>query len=208
MRELVLLRHGETAWSRAGRHTGRTDVPLTERGREQAAAAGALLAGRAFALVLSSPLQRARETAGLAGYADPRLEPDAVEWDYGGYEGLTSEQIRAQVGHDWTIFSDGVVPGATPGESLAQVAARADRVLARALEARGDVLLFSHGHFLRVLAARWVGQPPGFAARLALGTAALSRLGYEHGTPAVLEWNRSAGLSPPGADAGATPRGG
>lgn len=191
MNEVVVVRHGETEWSRDGRHTGLTDVPLTATGESQALAVAGGLRGGEFALVLCSPLQRARRTASLAGFADAAVDPDLVEWDYGGYEGLTTGAIRAEVGHDWTIFADGVPPGATPGESLADVGARADRVVSRVRDVDGDVLLFSHGHFLRVLAARWVGEEPGFGARLALSTATISRLGSEHALPVVLEWNRT-----------------
>jgi broad specificity phosphatase PhoE len=195
MGEVVVVRHGQTEWSVSGRHTGRTDVALTPTGEQQAAAVGRTLRGRSFAAVLSSPLIRARRTAEIAGFAAPQVDPDLVEWDYGGYEGLTTAEIRAQVGHAWTIFVDGVPPGATPGESLAQVAARADRVIARMRVhlVQGDVLIFSHGHLLRVLAARWVAEPPGFGARLALGTATISRLGTEHDLPVVQEWNRVPG---------------
>jgi broad specificity phosphatase PhoE len=192
MGDIVVVRHGETTWSLAGRHTGLTDVPLTPNGEGQAGAVGALLRGRTFALVVTSPLGRARRTAELAGYAAPQVDSDLVEWDYGGYEGLTTAEIRAAVGHPWTIFADGVAPGATPGETLGDVGIRADRIIARVSPhlAEGDVLLFSHGHLLRVLAARWVGEAPRFGARLALATATISRLGTEHGLPVVQEWNR------------------
>jgi broad specificity phosphatase PhoE len=192
MGEIVAVRHGETVWSREGRHTGRTDVPLTPMGEGQAAAVGDALRGRSFALVLTSPLARARRTAEIAGFGDAQVDPDLAEWDYGAYEGLTTPQIRAQVGHAWTIFDDGVPPGATAGETLAEVGARADRVitLVRGPLEDGDVLVVSHGHLLRVLAARWVGEDPGFGARFGLGTATISRLGNEHGLPVVQEWNR------------------
>jgi broad specificity phosphatase PhoE len=195
MGEVVLVRHGETVWSRDGRHTGLTDVSLTSTGEEQAAAVGEALHGKGFAMVLTSPLARARRTAEIAGFAGPEVDPDLVEWDYGGYEGLTTAEIRARVGHPWTIFVDGVTAGVTPGESLDDVATRADRVIdrVRAHLIEGDVLVFSHGHLLRVLAARWIGQPPGFGARLALGTATVSRLGTEHDLPVVQEWNRVPG---------------
>ena len=161
MSEVVLVRHGETQWSLTGKHTGSTDVDLTAEGESQAGAVGAALQGRTFALVLSSPLSRARRTAELAGFPAAQVDPDLAEWDYGGYEGLTTAQIRAQLGHPWTVFADGVPPP-TPGESLEQVSARADRVVARARAAltEGDVLVFSHGHLLRVLGARWVGADP------------------------------------------------
>ena len=192
MNEVVAVRHGETEWSREGRHTGLTDVPLAATGEAQAVAVGSALQGRVFALVLCSPLQRALHTASLAGFARPVVDPDLVEWDYGGYEGLTTTAIRAGLGRDWTIFADGVPPGATPGETAAEVGTRADRIVSRVREVDGDVLVFSHGHFLRVLAARWVGEEPGFGARLALATATISRLGSEHDLPVVQEWNRTA----------------
>ncbi len=193
MSEVVLVRHGETEWSRAGRHTGSTDLELTIEGESQARAVGAALRGRTFALVMSSPLARARRTAELAGFPAAQVDPDLTEWDYGGYEGLTTAQIRAELGHPWTVFAEGVPAGATPGESLAQVSARADRVVARARAAlvEGDVLVFSHGHLLRVLGARWVGAEPGFGAHLALSTATIGRLSTEHDVPVLQEWNRS-----------------
>lgn len=193
MSEVVLVRHGETEWSRAGRHTGSTDLELTVEGESQARAVGAALRGRTFALVVSSPLARARRTAELAGFPAAQVDPDLAEWDYGGYEGLTTAQIRAELGHPWTVFAEGVPAGATPGESLAQVSARADRVVARVRAAlvEGDVLVFSHGHLLRVLGARWVGAEPGFGAHLALSTATIGRLSTEHDVPVLQEWNRS-----------------
>jgi len=186
---LVLVRHGQTEWARAGRHTGLTDVPLAEEGEEQAARLAERLGGFGFALALTSPLLRARRTAELAG-VDAVVDPDLVEWDYGGYEGLTSSEVQARRGPGWTVFADGVVPGATPGETLAQVADRADRVLARVRPALrdGDVLLVGHGHALRVLTARYLGQDPGLGANLVLGPGSVSVLGVEH-TVAVLSWN-------------------
>jgi broad specificity phosphatase PhoE len=193
MSEVVLVRHGETEWSRSGRHTGSTDVDLTAEGASQARAVGLALRGRTFALVLSSPLARARRTADLAGFPAAEVDPGLAEWDYGGYEGLTTAQIRAALGRPWTVFADGVPAGKTPGESMAQVSARADGVVARARAAlvEGDVLLFSHGHFLRVLGARWVGVEPGFGAHLALSTATIGRLSTEHDVPVLQEWNRT-----------------
>jgi len=191
MGELFLLRHGETEWSKAGRHTGRTDVPLTPYGEEQARAAGALLAGRDFVEVLVSPLLRARRTAELAGLTGAVVDPDLVEWDYGGYEGLTTAQIRADGRPGWLIFRDGVVPGATPGESLAAVAQRVGRVVERvrpALE-RGDVALVAHGHSLRVLATVWLERTPDLAQQLLLEAASLSVLGEEHDVPAIRCWS-------------------
>jgi probable phosphoglycerate mutase len=186
--EIVLLRHGETAWSAAGRHTGRTDVPLTARGERQAKALSPLLEDRRFGLVLASPLQRAARTAEIAGLRDVQLDADLQEWDYGAYEGLTTAQIRgARPG--WFLWRDGVVDG----EALADVAARADRVIERVRAAldRGDVAVVAHGHFLRVLAARWVGLDPGCGAHLALDTATVSVLGFEHAEPVIRHWNQA-----------------
>ena len=183
MAEVVLLRHAETEWSLAGRHTGRTDVPLTEHGREVAAALRPRFEGREFALVLSSPLSRARETARLAGL-DAELDGDLVEWDYGEYEGITTKEIRA-TRPGWDLWTEGV-PG---GEMPEDVAARADRVIARVLAADGDCCLVAHGHVLRVLAARWVEQPPSFGARLWLATGAICTLGWQRGVRALRGWN-------------------
>jgi probable phosphoglycerate mutase len=182
---LYLARHGETAWSLSGQHTGLTDLPLTERGERNARRLGPRLAGLSFALVLTSPLRRARRTAELAGFA-AEPEPALVEWNYGDYEGLRSAEIHRQR-PGWDLFRDGC-PG---GESPAEVAARADRVIARVRAVAGDVLLFSSGHILRVLAARWLGLGPEGGRLLLLGTASLSALGYEHNPqePAVRLWN-------------------
>jgi broad specificity phosphatase PhoE len=183
------IRHGETAWSLSGQHTGRTDLPLTDNGRRLAERLRPALAGEAFALVLVSPLRRARETvelAGLGGRAE--VDPDLAEWDYGDYEGLTTPQIRERV-PGWLIFRDGCPGGETPG----QVAARADRVIARARKAGGDVALFAHGHLLRVLAARWLGMPPGAGQHFLLDTGTLSVLGDYGGIPAVRSWNAPVG---------------
>ena len=186
--EIVLVRHGATDWATSGRHTGRTDVPLDDEGREQARSLGARLAEWKFSLVLTSPLQRARETCRLAGLADGAVEVDVdadlSEWDYGDYEGLTSEQIRA-TRPGWTVFEGGV----PNGETIEDVAARADRVIARLAAAGGDVVVFSHGHMLRILGARWLGLPPVDARFLALSTATLSVLGYEHETRVLQRWN-------------------
>jgi probable phosphoglycerate mutase len=189
MRELWLVRHGETEWSLSGAHTGRTDIPLTAAGREKAAAVGRYLADHKFAGVLVSPLQRARETCRLAGYENARIEPDLSEWDYGDYEGRTTSQIQAER-PGWTLWGDGV----PNGETAAQVAARADRVISRALaiQGEGDVALFAHGHILRVLAARWLELPPEDGRLFALGTAAVSTLGYERETRVITRWNLSA----------------
>jgi probable phosphoglycerate mutase len=181
--EIVLLRHAETEWSKAGKHTGRTDIPLTDDGREHARRAAERLDGRTFALVLSSPLVRATETASIAGL-QPELDDDLMEWDYGAYEGRTTKEIRVDR-PDWDLWSQGVPEGESPDD----VAARADRVIARAAAAKGDVCLIAHGHLLRVLGARWVEQPPAFGARLWLGTAAICVLGRQRGVRALLGWN-------------------
>jgi broad specificity phosphatase PhoE len=189
-RQLYLARHGETEWSRLGRHTGRTDVPLTDVGRDQAGTLGARLAGHPFALVLTSPLSRASETARLAGFRDAIADPDLQEWDYGELEGRRTDEIRVDL-PDWLIWN-GPWPGA---ETIDAVAARADRVIARARAADGDVLVFSHGHLLRILAARWLGLPPSAGGQFALTTATLSVLGWERGAPVVDRWNESCGAS-------------
>jgi probable phosphoglycerate mutase len=183
---ITLVRHGETEWSKSGRHTGRTDLPLTPDGETAARALRPRLAGTAFDLMLASPLQRARRTAELAGFtAAP--DPDLLEWDYGDYEGLTTAAIRA-ANPDWILFRDGC-PG---GESVKHIAQRADRVAARLKNLNGNALVFSHGHFLRVLAARWTGQPVLFAGALLLSTGAVSALGFDHerrDEPAISLWN-------------------
>lgn len=184
--ELWLVRHGETEWTLSGAHTGRTDLPLTANGEKQAAALGRLLAGRPFAVVLTSPMQRARETCRIAGYdAAARIDPNLTEWDYGAYEGRTTNQIREQV-PDWSIWTGGV-PG---GETIEQVAVRARAVIAHALESGGDAALFAHGHILRILAACWLGLPPITGQFLALSTATLSILGYERDTRVIARWNQ------------------
>ena len=177
------MRHGQTEWSRTGRHTGRSDVPLTEEGERQARAVGEALRGRSFALVLSSPLIRARETAMLAGF-EPELREELAEWDYGEYDGLTTPQIREQV-PDWTIWRYGA-PG---GESVNQVAARADQVVAELLGAGGDVLVFSHGHFLRALTARWLELAVADGRLFALDSGTLNTLGFEREQRVIRGWN-------------------
>jgi probable phosphoglycerate mutase len=186
--QLWLLRHGETEWSAAGKHTGRTDVPLTRDGEEQARRVAATFAGLEPALVLVSPLVRARETARLAGLAYDRIDDDLAEWDYGQYEGLTSVEITAQR-PGWLLWRDGV-PG---GERPDQVAARADRVLARACAAltTGPVVLVAHGHISRMIAARWIGLGPDGGAHLLLSPAAPSILSAQYGVPAIRQWNAS-----------------
>jgi broad specificity phosphatase PhoE len=181
--EVVLVRHGETEWSRTGRHTGRTDMPLTDVGERQARAVGEALRGRSFALVLSSPLQRAGETARLAGF-DPELRDDLAEWNYGDYDGVTTPEIREQV-PDWTIWRY----GALGGESVEQLAARADRVVEELLRIDGDVLVFSHGHFLRVLTARWLELSAAEGRLFALDSGTLSTLGFEREQRVIRAWN-------------------
>lgn len=185
--ELVLVRHGETAWSRSGRHTSYSDVELTPVGEEEARAAALKLADRTFAAVFTSPMRRARETCALAGLAEHAVVTDDLcEWNYGDYEGLTTPQIR-EANPGWTIFT-GDPPG---GETSAQVGARADAIIGRAVTAAagGDVALFSHGHFLRVLGARWVGLDARDGALLRLDTATICVLGYEHDRRVVRVWN-------------------
>jgi probable phosphoglycerate mutase len=182
---LWLARHGETEWSAAGRHTGRTDLPLDEQGRASARSLAPLLADERFELVLTSPLQRARETCELAGFgAVADVDADLQEWDYGEYEGLTTEEIRRSR-PGWTAFTGGF-PG---GEALADVADRVDRVISRVRCHDGPVLAFGHGHCLRVLAARWIELDPVAAARLKLSTATISVLGWERETAAIERWN-------------------
>ncbi len=182
----VLIRHGETEWSLDGRHTGRTDLPLLPEGVAQAEALRPVLAQRHFAAVLCSPLLRARATADLAGLgATAMVEPDLAEWDYGAYEGVTTSQIREDR-PGWELFTDGV----PDGESVADVAARVDRVIARVRAAPGDVALVAHSHVLRVLAARWIGLDPTVGRSLVLDPAAVSELGWDRDHPVVLSWNR------------------
>jgi len=189
---VVLVRHGETEWSASGRHTGRTDVPLTDNGRHQAALVNARLIGADWALVLTSPLQRARETCRLAGLGQvAEIDPDLREWDYGAYEGLTTSEIHAER-PDWWLWTDGC-PG---GEQPADVGARVDRVIERCHQAAGDVAVFAHGHVLRVLGARWIGAPPRLGGSLLLATGSVSVLGYERDTPGLSRWNDTAHLDP------------
>jgi broad specificity phosphatase PhoE len=181
----VLVRHGQTEWSESGRHTSRTDVPLTAEGREQARRLAAHLTARHFALVLCSPLQRARETCELASFSGAaEYTQDVVEWDYGEYEGRTTDDIRHDV-PNWSLWRNGV-PG---GETADDVGARADRVIARVRATDGDSIVFSHGHFLRVLGARWVELAPTDGGRFALSPAAISELGWERETPVFDQWN-------------------
>jgi probable phosphoglycerate mutase len=192
MGELILLRHGETEWSRTGRHTGRTDVPLTPAGEAAAAALAPVLAGRHIRAAFASPLQRGTRTAALAGLAGVQQDPDLQEWDYGGYEGRTTPQIRAER-PGWYLWRDGIIPGDTdhPGETVQQVGARADAVLSRVtpLLSGGDVVLVSHGHLLRVLTARWLRLAPDGGRLFRLGTGTLCTLGTEHDEPVITSWN-------------------
>jgi probable phosphoglycerate mutase len=185
--QLWLVRHGETEWSATGRHTGRTDVPLTDAGRVAAQRLAAILHDRTFELVLTSPMRRAVETCELAGFAGGALTTgDLCEWDYGEYEGVTTDEIRRK--HPgWTIFFDGC-PG---GETLEEVATRADRIIQRVRATDGPVIAFGHGHILRVIGARWIGAPSIVGANLVLSTATVSVLGWEREAPAILRWNLS-----------------
>ncbi|WNM31150.1 histidine phosphatase family protein [Streptomyces sp. Li-HN-5-11] len=198
MGDVFLVRHGETEWSRSGRHTGWTDVPLTGRGREEARRLAPLVRSQRIGAAFVSPLRRARETAELIGIRDARVEADLREWDYGGYEGITTAEIqRTRPG--WFLFDDGVAPGPPehPGETVEQVGERADRVLAEVDAAlagtQGEVVLVAHGHFLRVLTARRLGLPPSAGAHFQLATGTLCRLGTEHGRPVIAGWNISPG---------------
>lgn len=185
--DIVLIRHGETEWSKDGRHTGSTDIPLTDEGQRQARHAGERIAALSFALVLSSPLSRALETCRLAGLGDHvQVRDDLREWDYGEYEGATTTSIH-EARPGWYLFED----GCPDGEDAPQVGERVDRVIAEARAAGGDVALFGHGHSLRVLAARWLGFGPEQGGRFALSTATVSVMGDEHGRPAAWLWNDS-----------------
>lgn len=194
---VLLVRHGQTEWSVTGQHTGRTDIPLLDEGRRAAELLGERLhrapwEGLPGVEVCTSPLSRARETSELAGFGAGRArEWDALmEWDYGDYDGLTPAEIKERAGEDWLIWRDGV----SGGESLAEVSARTDEVVEWARSAERDVLLFAHGHVLRVLAARWLGYEPSFAARIRLSPASLSVLGWAYGEPAVERWNDTGHL--------------
>ncbi len=187
--EIVLIRHAETEWSREHRHTGRADIPLTERGREAARGLPARLAGWRLQLVLTSPLARARETCELAGLGElAQVNDELLEWDYGEYEGLTNAQIQ-RLRPGWNLWRDGC-PG---GERASDVGARADRVIALLDGAEGTAAVFSHGHFLRVLGARWSALEACQGARLGLFTAAICELGHEHGLPVIVRWNDTCG---------------
>ena len=184
--KIYLIRHAETEWTVSGQHTGKTDLPLTEQGEEDSRKIGAFLKGKGFQKVLVSPLMRARRTCELAGlFSDAIIEKDLVEWDYGDYEGLTSAEIH-KTNPGWSIFHEGA-PG---GETLADVGHRAGRVLGLLRSIPGDVAVFSSGHFLRVLAAKWLDMPPSFGGHLVLKPASVSILGYERNTSAILLWNQ------------------
>jgi broad specificity phosphatase PhoE len=186
--DVWLVRHGETEWAKLGRHTGRTDIPLTDVGRAEARALAPALAGHPFAIVMTSPLARASETATLAGFPDARTDSDLKEWDYGAMEGRLTTDIRDEY-PDWTIW-DGPWPN---GETIDHIAARCDRLVGQLRAVDGDALLFAHGHILRVLAARWIGMPPTAGRALALDTATISRLGWERDTPVIQLWNEGRG---------------
>ncbi len=188
MPEIVLVRHGETEWTRTRQHTGKSDIPLSEDGRRQGVILAQALRGRTFALVLTSPLRRARETCELAGFGDAAQARDELaEWDYGEYDGRTTAEIRAER-PNWSLWRDGA-PG---GEQPEDVGRRADRVIAELRGVDGDVLIFGHGHQLRVLGARWLGLDPADGRLFALSTASLSILGYEHETSVFWRWNEPA----------------
>ena len=185
--KIYLIRHGETEWTLSGKHTGRTDIPLTKNGEEQSQNIGRYLKGMGFQKVLTSPLIRAKETCRLSGlFTHALIDEDHREWNYGDYEGITSAEIRKKDPH-WTIFTGGA-PG---GESIADIGARANRVLGTIRSIPGDVAVFSHGHFLRALAARWIEMPVAFGQQLVLSPASLSILGYEKEKPAIITWNQT-----------------
>jgi probable phosphoglycerate mutase len=187
--EVVLVRHGETAWSLSGQHTGRTDIPLTEAGRRQASKLGDRLRDRQFAAVLTSPLQRAAETCRLAGFGElAETTEDLLEWDYGDYEGVRTDEIRRDV-PGWSLWSD----GARGGETADDVGRRADRVIRRLRTLGGDAVVFAHGHVLRVLTARWLGLAPSQGRHFALDPATLSALGHEREVAVIRTWNSECG---------------
>jgi probable phosphoglycerate mutase len=185
--ELWLIRHGETAWSLSGAHTSRTDIPLTQRGRERARRVEEYLRGTKFSMVLTSPMLRARETCEIAGLGKAaKIDDDLVELNYGAYEGRTTKEIQQEV-PGWSVWSSPLIDG----ETLDQAAERANRVIALAASNGGRVALFAHGHILRILAACWIQSPPVMGSRLVLGTGTISKLGFEHETRAITMWNRS-----------------
>jgi probable phosphoglycerate mutase len=182
--QVFLVRHGETEWSLNGRHTGITDIPLTEHGRQVARSLRPILAKETFMLALTSPLQRARETCRLAGFEDTHIDPNLMEWNYGRYEGMTPAQIHATA-PGWLLFRDGAPDGEQPDE----IGARVDRVIEKARAVTGDAIVFAHGHVLRVFAARWLGLPPSEGQRFLLDTATMNILSYYRGSPAIKRWN-------------------
>lgn len=185
--ELWLIRHGETAWSLSGAHTSRTDIPLTDRGRERARKLHEYLNGKIFSMVLTSPMQRAKETCRIAGFGDvAEIDDDLSEWNYGAYEGRTTKDIQKEI-PGWSVWSSPILDG----ETIDQVAIRANRVIARAAAKGGQVALFAHAHILRILAACWIQSPPVTGSRLSLGTGTVSILGYEHQTRVITMWNRT-----------------
>lgn len=185
--EIWLMRHGETAWSLSGAHTGRTDIPLTEEGRRRARELSRCLVGHRFSLVLTSPMQRARETCALAGLGDvAHIDPNLCEWDYGDYEGKSTADIR-KVRPNWNLWKDGVING----ETVDQVGARARTVIDRVNPVEGSVALFAHGHILRILTACWLGLSPDCGRLFALDTGSMSTLGYERETQVIKKWNQS-----------------
>ena len=186
----MVVRHGQTEWSRSGQHTGVTDLPLLPEGEEQARALGAALAAWSFVEVWVSPRHRARRTAELAGLTPTRVDDGLVEVDYGGYEGRTTVEISAELGRDWSVWRDGTIPGETPGETLSAVGHRVDRLLDRVRDrlTDGDVALVAHGHVLRVLTARWLGLPAEAGALFALAAGSYGVLGHEHARPVLSAW--------------------
>ena len=185
--EIWLIRHGETEWSKSGAHTGRTDIPLTDEGRRRARELRGALAGHRFSVVLVSPMQRARETCALAGFGDvAQIDPNLCEWNYGDYEGKSTAQIRQQR-PNWNLWKDGVVNG----ETVEQVGARAQAVIARVKPVEGEVALFAHGHILRILTACWLGLRPDAGRLFALDTGSMSTLGFERDTQVISKWNQS-----------------
>ncbi len=190
----MLLRHGETAWSKSGQHTGLTDLPLLPEGEAAARRAGELLKGWTFARVITSPLERARRTAELAGLQDAEVDDRLLEWDYGGYEGLTTPEIRQTLGYQWRVFEDGVVPGETPGETVEAVSARAAAVLCDILPTlqHSNVALVGHGHSLRILAVTFLRQEVRMAAQLLLDAGSISVLEWEREQPAIRTWNQAS----------------
>ena len=195
-----LVRHGETEWSKSGQHTGRTDIPLTKTGERQGKALGRNLAGKKFALVLTSPLSRARETCRLAGFGDvAEVSDDLLEWNYGIYEGITTASVREKQ-PGWSIWTTNI----PDGETVEQVGERARRVLERAAAVEGDVAIFAHAHFLRITGATWMGLPPLHGRHLTLGTASVSVLGYERENRVIQVWNQDWRLVPDGAPSGAS----